>query len=103
MESLASVLLIGVHEGRHFISFDVPGAFLKSEMADNKLVLLKLKGKFVEMICEINPEFETNICYETTKFGKIIKVLYMKYRCSSTVVQDVYGYVKKVRIQIESV
>ena len=70
LESLVTTLLVGVHEGRNFISFDVPGAFLQAEMSDDKLVLLKLKGKFVDMMCEVNPEFEHHICYETRKFGK---------------------------------
>ena len=48
-------LMIGVHEGQKMISFDVPGAFLKAEMLKDKLVLLKLKGKFAEMMCEIDP------------------------------------------------
>ena len=44
LESLITTLLIGVYEGRNFISFDVPGAFLQAEISDDKLVLLKLKG-----------------------------------------------------------
>ena len=32
----------------HFISFDVPGAFLHTEMPEDKLVLLKMKNSFVD-------------------------------------------------------
>ena len=67
-------------------------AFLQAEMANDKLVLLKLKGKFVEMMCEINPEYKNHICYQTNKFGKRIKVLYMKviraiYECMEAALQ----------------
>ena len=53
---LMTTLLIGSHEERKFIYFDVPGDFLQAEMVYDKLVLLKLKGDFVDMMCEINPE-----------------------------------------------
>ncbi len=50
-----TVLLIRAHKGQKNILFNVPGAFLQAEMADDKLVLLKLKGEFVDMMCKINP------------------------------------------------
>ena len=37
--------------------FDVPGAFLQAEMPDNKLVVLKFKGKMAEMLAEVNDEY----------------------------------------------
>ena len=40
-----TTLLIGAHEGQKFVSFDVSGAFLQAEMAEDKLVILKLKGQ----------------------------------------------------------
>jgi hypothetical protein len=83
-----TTLLIGAHEGRKFISFDVPGAFLQAEMAEDKLVLLKLKGEFVDMMCKINPEFKLHVRYETTRNGKQIKVLYMK------VIRAIYGCIE---------
>ena len=66
----------------------MPGAFLQAEMSDNELVLSKLKGKFVDMMCEINSEFTKYMWYETTKYGKRIKVLYMK------IVQAIYGCIE---------
>eukprot|EP00957_Ditylum_brightwellii_P055939 4238430-Ditylum_brightwellii.AAC.1 len=68
-----TTLLIGSLEGRKFISFDVPGAFLQAEMVEDRLVLLKLKGDFVDMMCKINPKFELHVQYETTRNGKQIK------------------------------
>ena len=83
-----TTLLIGAHEGRKFISFDVPGAFLQAEMTDDTLVLLKLKSEFVDMMCQINPEFKPQVRYETTRKGKQIKVLYMQ------VIRAVYGCIE---------
>ena len=44
LESFLTTLLIGVHEGRNFIYFDVPGAFLQSEMAHDKTCFTKVEG-----------------------------------------------------------
>jgi len=55
LEGVFTTLLIGAHEGRQFILFDVPGAFLQAEMAEDKLVLLKMTEKIAEMMCEVNP------------------------------------------------
>ena len=73
-----TTLMIGVHEGHIMISFDVPGAFLQAEMAEDKLVLLKLKGQFAEMICDINSEYRKDIHWEVQKNGKKVEVLYMR-------------------------
>jgi len=55
LEGIFTTLLIGAYEGREFISFDVPGACLQAEMAEDKLVLLKMIGRIADMMCEVNP------------------------------------------------
>ena len=55
-----NTFMIGICEGRKVISFDVHVTFLQAEMTEVKLVLLKLKGKFAEMMCGINPEHRKN-------------------------------------------
>ena len=70
------------------VSFDVPGAFLQAEMAEEKLVLLKLKGRFAEMMCKINPEHEKNIRYEVGRNNWKTKVPYMK------VIRAIYGCIE---------
>ena len=88
LESLMTTLMIAIHEGRKLISFDVPGAFLQAEMSEDKLVLLKFKGQFAEMMCEINPEHQMNIRYEVGRNEKTTKVLYMK------VIRSIYGCIE---------
>ena len=48
LEGIFTTLLIGAYEGREFISFNVPGAFLKAEMAEDELVLLKMTERIAE-------------------------------------------------------
>ena len=67
---------------------DVPGAFLQAMMPDEKLVLLVLRGEFVDYMCNINPEHKKNVRID--KNGN--KVLYMKviraiYCCTESALQ----------------
>ena len=58
LEGLMAHLLISAYEDRKCISFDVPCAFSQSNMTEEKLVLMKFKGQFVDMMCKVNPEFK---------------------------------------------
>ena len=37
--------------------FDVPGVYLNANMPEDKFLLLKFEDEFVDIICEVNPEF----------------------------------------------
>ena len=56
LEALFTTLLVEVFEGRDVATFDIPGAYLHADMPEDKTVILKLKGNFVSIMCEINPE-----------------------------------------------
>ena len=57
MEALLEKLMVDALEERAMVIFDVPGAYLNSNMPEDKFVLLKLEDDFVDIMCEINPEF----------------------------------------------
>ena len=45
-------------------TFDVPGAFLQAILSKgdkNERLLLKLNGEFVDIMCEVNPEYKKNV------------------------------------------
>ena len=67
LEGLYGMLLIGPYERRKHISFNVPGTFLHAPSPDDKMMLLKLKVRFVDLICEVNPAHKPNLLYEVTK------------------------------------
>jgi hypothetical protein len=73
MEGLMASLVIDAHERRAVAIFDVPGAYLNADMPKDKFVLLKLEGKFVDIMCEVNPEYLEDV---RTVNGK--KVLYLR-------------------------
>ena len=66
------------------VSFDVPGAFLQADLPGDKLLLLRLTGDFVDIMCDINPEHRKNVI--TDKKGR--KILYMK------VLRALYGCIE---------
>ena len=83
MEGIFLTFLIAAYEGREVVSFDVPGAFLQAEMEKDKFMLLKFRGEFVDMMCEVNAEHKNNVIYENGK-----KVLYMK------IIRGLYGCIE---------
>jgi len=67
------------------VTYDVSGAFLQPEMPkkDGK-VLLKLKDIFVDIMCDVNPEYRETIVYENGK-----KTLYV------LVLRSIYGSLRQ--------
>ena len=57
LQSLISTLVIDVYEQRDVATFDIPGAYLHAEMPTEKIMLLKLKGNFIDIMCSINEEY----------------------------------------------
>ena len=53
LEALFSSFVIDAHEGRDTTTFDVPGAYLHTEMPEDKQILLKLRYKFVGIMCDV--------------------------------------------------
>ena len=54
LEALFISLVIDTHEGRDIATFDIPGAYLRGEMPEDKQILLKLRDKSVDIMCDIN-------------------------------------------------
>ena len=74
-----ATLIIDAHEEREVAIFDVPGAYLHAHLPDGKFVLLKIEGQFVDIMCEVNPEFLPDVRYENGKkvlYVQILKALY---------------------------
>ena len=65
MDALFTTLLVAANNNQDVATFGVPRAFLQPEMPkrDGKL-LLKLKGIFVDIMCEVNPEYICTVNYK---------------------------------------
>jgi hypothetical protein len=81
MEALTTSLVIDAHEKRAVAIFDVPGAYLNADMPDNKFVILKLEGKFVDIMCGVNPEYLRDVRLENGKKVLYLRILKALYGC----------------------
>ena len=57
-DALMLTLLIDAIEGRDVATFDVPGAYLHANIPEDKRVLLRLDGQFVDIMVGVNPDFK---------------------------------------------
>ena len=62
-----AILLINAYEGRDTAVFDVPGAYLHAKMPGDKFAILKIEGEFVDIMCEVNPEYKADVRFENGK------------------------------------
>ena len=83
LEALMALLLINAFEERDTAVFDVPGAYLHAEMPDNKFVILKIEGVFVDIMVQVNPEYGNDVRIEHG-----IKVLYVQ------ILRALYGMIE---------
>jgi hypothetical protein len=79
LEALFTTLAIDAHENRAVQTFDMPGAFLQSPLPENKTVFMKFKGKFADIMCNVNPEYKDTIFEENGKRTLYVKVLKATY------------------------
>ena len=82
-EALMGILLINAFEERDTAIFDVPGAYLHAKIPDDKFAILKIEGEFVDIMCEVNPEYKADVRYENGK-----KVLYLQ------ILRALYGMIE---------
>ena len=66
-------LVVDAYEVRDVAIFDFPGEYLNADMPEEKDVRIKLEGKLMDIMCDVNPDHIPNIWY---KHGK--KVLYLR-------------------------
>ena len=81
LEGLFVTLVIYAYEGREIATFDIPGAYLHALMPKDKQVILKLKGQFVDIMCDINPEYKQHV--RTERGHKVLYLLTLRalYGC----------------------
>ena len=55
MEALPSQLIIDAFEERAMAIFDIPGAYLISDILEDNFLSLELEDEFMDIMCEVNP------------------------------------------------
>eukprot|EP00957_Ditylum_brightwellii_P184533 14054952-Ditylum_brightwellii.AAC.1 len=83
LEYLLSMLIIDADERQDVGVYNISRAFLQSDIPNNKLLLMVIRGQFVDITCEVNSKFK--------QYMKILnrsKVLYIR------VLQAIYGCIE---------
>ena len=62
-EGLFTTVVIYAYKGRELTTFDVPGAYFHADMSNEKRVLLKSRGTFVDIMCQINLDHKKKVRY----------------------------------------
>ena len=75
--------MLDAYENKKVGVFDVPGAYLQTGIPDRKFMLLMLEGQFVDIMCQINPEYTEYVRVENGK-----KVLYIN------IFKAIYGMIQ---------
>lgn len=55
---MLGTLVIDALEERDMGIFDVPGVYLQAEMPKEKNMLMKFREEFVDIMCDVNPEYK---------------------------------------------
>ena len=88
------------------VFFEISGAYLNNDMPEYKFVLLKLEDDFVDIMCEVNPEFRKYVWQEGKKKVLYLRLLEALYWCIdySLIWYNRYkGTMKTLRLCIESI
>ena len=85
-------LIINAHEGIDVAFFDVPGAYLNTDMTENKSILLNIEREFVDIMCEGNPEHKKNVHVENVVKVLDLRLLKALYGCLESAIlwYDIY-------------
>lgn len=84
-DALLLTMVINAMEQREVATADIPGAYLQADMPD--FVILKMKGKSVDVMCQMDPTYSTFVTHE-----KHEKVLYLQLK------KALYGCVKSAML-----
>ena len=76
-----TTLVLDAFQGCDFAIFDVPGAYLNADIPNEKYFRLKLEGRFVDIMCNVNPDHIPNIWYKNGKKEIYLRIMKYLYGC----------------------
>ena len=62
-------------------TFNVPVSYLHADMPKDMRILMKLRGDFVDIMCQVNPDYEQYVRYENGGNVLYLLVLRVIYGC----------------------
>ena len=76
-----TTLVIDAMERRDAAVFDVPGAYLQTPMPEDKNILMVIRGRFIDILCDINSKYMQHMRIINGKKVLYVKVLRAIYGC----------------------
>ena len=58
LEGILGTMVVGSYEYRKVENFDLPRAYLQTDLPKDKFILLLMEDKFVDIMCDINMEYK---------------------------------------------
>jgi hypothetical protein len=77
--ALMASCLMDVIDDRKVVTCDIPGAFLHADWPADQDCYLKFENVMVDMICQIDPKYKSNVIYREKKkliFARLNKAVY---------------------------
>jgi hypothetical protein len=84
-EALLATLIVDAKEKRDIAIYDIPGAYLQTELPPDKEIHMKLRDEFVDIMCEVNADYLPYVVYENGKKVLYVKILRAIYGCIESV------------------
>ena len=79
LNALFTTWIINSIEGWKVQTFDVPGAYLHAEIPEDERVFMKFEKEFVDIMCEVNPEYKEHVRIKNGR--KVLYVQVLKVIC----------------------
>ena len=76
-----STLVIDAMDNSDVAIFDVPGAFLQTEMPKGKNVILVIRDEFADILCEVNSEYKEHVRVRNGRNVLYVQILWAIYWC----------------------
>ena len=69
------------HKVRKVATFEVTGTYIHVEISKDKRILVNLRGDFVDIMCQVNPEYKQHVRYDNGKNVLYLLVIREFYGC----------------------
>ena len=76
-----TTLVIDATEQRDVAIFDFTGDFLQTALPADKFLLMQIRDEFLDVMCEVNPEYIPYVRYENGKEVLYVNILWDIYGC----------------------
>ena len=80
-KALTATLFIYSMEQRDVTILDLPGYFLQTALPSDKFFLMRIRDEFVDVMCEVNPEYIPYVRYDHGKNVLYVNILRYIYIC----------------------